>query len=35
VNEDYARHSRAARALAEEWFDGTRTMRELLAATLD
>lgn len=35
VNADYARHSRAARALAEEWFDGTRTMRELLAATLD
>jgi hypothetical protein len=35
VNADYERHTRAARALAEEWFDGTRTMRELLQATLD
>ena len=34
VNADYERHCRAARALAETWFDGTRTMRAVLDATL-
>jgi hypothetical protein len=34
VNADYERHCRAARALAETWFDATRTMRDLLESTL-
>lgn len=34
VNADYERHCRAARALAETWFDGTRTMRAVLDAML-
>lgn len=35
VNADYERHARAARAIAEEWFDATRTMRGVLEAVLD
>ena len=34
VSADYDRHCRAARALAEAWFDGTRTLGELLEATV-
>jgi hypothetical protein len=35
VSADYERHARAARAIAEEWFDATRTMRGVLEAVLD
>jgi hypothetical protein len=35
VNADYERHCRAARGLAETWFDAKRTMGSVLERTLD
>jgi len=32
---DYARHSRLARALAEEYFDGCRVIARVLERALD
>ena len=35
VEKDYARHSRAARAIAEEYFDSARVLTSLLNRALD
>lgn len=35
IDADYERHCRAARALAETWFDARQTMRSVLERTLD
>lgn len=35
IEADYERHSRSARALAEEWFDGRRVVSRILERALD
>jgi glycosyltransferase involved in cell wall biosynthesis len=34
INEDYAKHSRAARRIAEEFFDARRVVQQILTRAL-